>query len=93
VIKAEGYAIEELSSIYPYRKTWYWNGKQWILVRPSLFGQYWLLVLAISGIFLLITLGILFVNYLMNNAPYVLGWLMVIIFAMLTASFLLGRRR
>lgn len=92
VIKAEGYAIEELSSIYPYRKSWYWNGKQWVLIRPSFVGQYWLLVLTIALFLLIPTLLVVIIVHLWTSAPLVLVWLGVMIGVMIMAAYLLGRR-
>ncbi|MEO0539968.1 MAG: hypothetical protein AAFZ80_03775 [Cyanobacteria bacterium P01_A01_bin.105] len=45
VIKDEGYTIEQLSSHYPYRRTWRWTGHQWLVQRPWDSRHYLLLVL------------------------------------------------
>jgi glucose-6-phosphate-specific signal transduction histidine kinase len=34
VIRADGYVLEQISSIYPYRQHWYWTGHTWKLLRP-----------------------------------------------------------
>jgi hypothetical protein len=37
VIRADGYVLEQISTLYPYRQHWYWTGQTWKLIRPSLF--------------------------------------------------------
>jgi len=36
VVQDSGYAIEQLSTNYPYKKMWRWTGQQWVVVSPSL---------------------------------------------------------
>jgi hypothetical protein len=40
VVQDNGYAIEQLSSHYPYKKAWRWNGYQWIAVQPAIIRGY-----------------------------------------------------
>ncbi|MEO1401721.1 MAG: hypothetical protein AAFV72_10815 [Cyanobacteria bacterium J06635_1] len=35
VLREDGYVIEQLSSHYPYRRSWRWNGQQWSISRPA----------------------------------------------------------
>ncbi|MEM8806200.1 MAG: hypothetical protein AAGF01_09250 [Cyanobacteria bacterium P01_G01_bin.38] len=35
VLREDGYVIEQLSSHYPYRRSWRWNGQQWSISRPT----------------------------------------------------------
>ena len=33
VVQEDGYVIEQLSTHYPYKRTWRWSGQQWRLER------------------------------------------------------------
>jgi hypothetical protein len=91
VIKAEGHAIEELAAITPFRRSWYWNGRQWLLIRPSFVSQYWLFVLLFALLILIPVLSIVIVIHLWKSAPLVLIWVGVMIGVMLVAAYLLRR--
>lgn len=93
VIKTEGYAIEELATIYPYRKRWYWNGKQWMIIRPSLVRQYWLLLLSVVGLLLVLSLVMIIIQYLGHSAHNILLAVVLVILMMLLVSHFLGGRR
>lgn len=47
VVKPDGYTMEQLSTIYPYKKSWYWTGQQWHTIRRGLGESYWLLTLGL----------------------------------------------
>lgn len=47
VVQDSGYVIEELSTNYPYKRAWRWNGHQWHVVTPSLGRTYFPLTLFI----------------------------------------------
>jgi len=36
VVQDNGHAIEQLSTNYPYKRVWRWNGYQWNVVNPSI---------------------------------------------------------
>ncbi len=36
VVQDSGHSIEQLSTNYPYKRVWRWNGHQWITVNPNL---------------------------------------------------------
>ncbi len=38
VVQDNGYAIEQLSTNYPYKRAWRWSGHQWVVITPS-FGK------------------------------------------------------
>ncbi len=40
VVDETGYVLEQLSSHYPYKRSWRWNGHQWHGVRSSLRESY-----------------------------------------------------
>jgi hypothetical protein len=35
VVQDSGHSIEQLSTNYPYKRVWRWNGNQWITVNPN----------------------------------------------------------
>jgi uncharacterized BrkB/YihY/UPF0761 family membrane protein len=55
VLKQDGYIIEQLSSNYPYKRSWYWTGHQWNPARRTLGESYWYFTLGLS-FFILIPL-------------------------------------
>jgi hypothetical protein len=51
VVQEDGYVIEQLSTHYPYKRSWRWTGHQWRLDRSSLSISYMpLLVMAAFGL-------------------------------------------
>ncbi|NJL46443.1 MAG: hypothetical protein HC929_01595 [Leptolyngbyaceae cyanobacterium SM2_5_2] len=51
VVQDDGYVIEQLSTHYPYKRSWRWTGQQWRLDRSSLSVSYVpLLVMASFGL-------------------------------------------
>lgn len=49
VVKQDDYStIEQLSTSYPYRRTWYWNGHQWHTARRGWGEGYWFFTLGLS---------------------------------------------
>ncbi|MBW4523073.1 MAG: hypothetical protein KME16_25830 [Scytolyngbya sp. HA4215-MV1] len=47
VVEESGYVIEQLSTSYPYKRTWRWTGHQWNIAHPSLRENYLPLLLAL----------------------------------------------
>jgi hypothetical protein len=53
VVQAEGYALEELATIYSHKKVWHWTGDQWdrpyvrFQRRPSFIGVLILIILLV----------------------------------------------
>ena len=51
VVQEDGYVIEQLSTHYPYKRTWRWTGQQWRLERASIsVGYTSLLVIVAFGL-------------------------------------------
>lgn len=48
VVQESGYVIEQLSTTYPYKKTWRWTGHQWSIAQSSISRGY--LPLALSAL-------------------------------------------
>lgn len=40
VVQEGGYVIEQLSTTYPYKRTWQWTGQQWSIVHATLARSY-----------------------------------------------------
>ena len=55
VLREDGYVIEQLSSHYPYRRSWRWNGQQWTVNQPAP-AHYYILILILAGSGLLVLL-------------------------------------
>lgn len=54
VVKQDDFTrIEQLSTSYPYRRTWYWDGHQWHPVRRGLGEGYWLFTMGLSLLILM----------------------------------------
>ncbi len=47
VVQDNGYVLEQLSTHYPYKKTWRWTGNQWSIAHSSLSRSYLPLILVI----------------------------------------------
>lgn len=45
--------IEQLSTSYPYKRTWYWTGHQWSTARRSLGTSYWFFTIGLSLLILM----------------------------------------
>jgi hypothetical protein len=57
VVQEDGYVIEQLSTHYPYKRSWRWTGQQWRLDRSSFSISYMpLLVMASFGLMVLFLL-------------------------------------
>jgi hypothetical protein len=59
VVQDNGYIIEQLSTNYPYKRTWRWTGNQWTVARSG-FGRDYLPLLLVSvfvfGFLILLTI-------------------------------------
>jgi hypothetical protein len=57
VVRADGYVLEQLSSIYPYKQLWYWTGQGWVPVRTPMYqSSYAWIVGGLTAFFLLLLL-------------------------------------
>jgi hypothetical protein len=86
VLKADGVTIEQLSTTYPYKRAWYWDGDQWQPVRKSLVAGYWLLLLGFS--LLVLTVLLLWTLFRGVSQPEVWLWV-TLIFLIVALLFLL----
>ncbi len=58
VVEEGGYVIEQLSTTYPYKRSWCWTGHQWNVVHPGLGDSYLPLALGILLVLLSIWLPV-----------------------------------
>ncbi len=58
VVEEGGYVIEQLSTTYPYKRSWRWTGQQWTVVHPGLGDSYLPLALGILLVLLSIWLPV-----------------------------------
>ncbi len=56
VVDKNGEYIEQLSSIYPYKKYWQWNGKRWQISNQTIANSYFPLALGVIILLLIIWL-------------------------------------
>jgi hypothetical protein len=54
VVEESGYILEKLSTSYPYKRAWRWNGHQWVAVNSGLSENYLPVALTVT----LVLLGI-----------------------------------
>ena len=87
VVKEHGKAIEQLSTTYPYKRSWCWSGKRWIATRSfragarnGNFALYLLLVVLVIIILLLVAA-------LDLTSPWQLTVLTLAVIALLTLLF------
>jgi hypothetical protein len=87
VVDEGGHVLEQLSTTYPYKRAWRWNGQQWILVTSGLGESY--LPVALGVILVLLSIWL----PLALNAPPnsgILLWAMVaLLLAVLPALMVL----
>ncbi len=79
VVKQDGYTIEQLSTTYPYKKSWYWTGYQWQPVRRSLLESYWYFLLGLSLFILLPLLLWLPLVLKLSLSPEIMLWIIATI--------------
>ncbi len=57
VIEENGYVIEQLSTSYPYKRSWRWSGYRWVSARSSGIGKLYL-PLSLGVVILLLISGL-----------------------------------
>jgi hypothetical protein len=79
VVRADGYVLEQLSSIYPYKQLWYWTGQGWIPMRASIYqsGYAWIVV-GLTAVILLVLFCLLMVFHIALDRR-VMGWMLLMI--------------
>jgi len=63
-VEENGYVLQQVSTSSPYKKTWYWTGKQWIAIHSDL-KEYYLPV----GLLVILVLPIVWLSLYFLLAP------------------------
>ncbi|HAC64604.1 MAG TPA: hypothetical protein DCF68_13975 [Cyanothece sp. UBA12306] len=93
VVQENGQTIEQLSSSYPYKRSWHWTGYRWIVVRPGLKEGY---VPLMSAMIIMVLMGWLLLWTLrsMTGLSMMIWIALMVILVMLSAMiFWLAYRR
>lgn len=83
VVEEGGFVIEQLSTSYPYKRSWRWSGHQWNVVHPGLGDSYLPLALGILLVLLSIWLPVALHNP--SGANIVLWAIVALLLAVLPA--------
>lgn len=87
VLRADGYVLEQISHIYPYRQNWYWTGKAWRLVRPPFFQSGFAWVFGAIAALLVLCLGLPIVFHIPFD-PRLMVWMVLPISIALALSLM-----
>ncbi len=90
-VEENGYTLEQVSGSYPYKRTWRWNGQQWIISNPSLVDSYLPVALGITLILLIIWLPLAFNKA--NSSLFVLIAAVLLLAVLPALMVLLAYRR
>lgn len=83
VVEESGYAIEQLSTSYPYKKAWRWTGNRWITAHASLGESYLPVALGIVLVLLIVWLPLALRT---PRGPSIILWaLLAVLLAVLPA--------
>ncbi|OLP18412.1 hypothetical protein BST81_10615 [Leptolyngbya sp. 'hensonii'] len=87
VVQDSGYVIEQLSTTYPYKRSWRWSGHQWNFAHSGFRENYLPLALGMIGVLLVICLPLAL--RAPNHPSSTIPWLVLfILLAMLPALML-----
>ena len=83
VAEDNGYVLEQLSTTYPYKRAWRWNGSSWLVVRPRLGESY--LPIALGIIFVLVIVWLPLALKLASGSSIIAWALLAVLLAILPA--------
>lgn len=75
VVEDKGYLLEQLSTTYPYKRSWRWVGGRWVVAQPR-FGQTYLPI-ALGIILVLLIVWLPLALRSSNTSTNILLWAMV----------------
>ena len=87
VVEDNGHALEQLSTTYPYKRTWRWNGSTWQIINSRLGESY--MPVALGIIFVLVIIWLPLALRLASGSN-IIAWALV---AMRVASHRVAPRR
>lgn len=83
VVEESGYTIEQLSTSYPYKKTWRWTGHRWITVHSGIGDSYLPVAILIILVLLIVWLPLALQA---DKGPSIIFWaLLAVLLAVLPA--------
>ncbi|NDJ17474.1 hypothetical protein [Myxacorys almedinensis] len=83
VVEDSGYVIEQLSTTYPYKRSWRWTGHQWNVVHPGLGDSY--LPLALGILLVLLSIWLPVALHSPSGAHIILWAIVALVLAILPA--------
>ncbi|MDX2099821.1 MAG: hypothetical protein SFW36_18735 [Leptolyngbyaceae cyanobacterium bins.59] len=87
VVEENGYIIEQLSTTYPYKRSWRWTGHQWLVAHSAFRENY--LPLALFVVIVLLVIWLPLALHSPSNASNIVPWAIVtVLLAMLPALIL-----
>jgi hypothetical protein len=86
VLEENGYIIEQLSSAYPYKKTWCWTGKRWQAVHSALGESYVPIFLSIILVFLILWLPLVLRS---PSSVIIIFWVIIALFLVTIPALML----
>jgi hypothetical protein len=75
VVEDKGYLLEQLSTTYPYKRSWRWMGGRWVIAQPRLGQTYLPIALGIILVLLIVWLPLALRSD--NTNTNILLWAMV----------------
>ncbi|QZZ23694.1 hypothetical protein J5X98_20845 [Leptothermofonsia sichuanensis E412] len=87
VVEDSGYVLEQLSTNYPYKRAWRWNGHQWMIANAGLGESY--LPVAMGVILVMLSIGLPLALSSPSNSNVVLWAVVLLLLALLPALMIL----
>lgn len=87
VVEDSGYAIEELSTTYPYKRAWRWTGHQWNIAHSGLRESY--LPLALAIVVGLLVFGLPLAMRSPATSTSIVLWILIMVFMLLLPTIIL----
>lgn len=85
VVEENGSAIEQLSTTYPYKRSWRWTGSRWVSANSNLKASF--LPVAITVLALMLLVGLPLV--LRSPSSHIIVWVMMAVFLAILPALML----
>ncbi|MCL6432648.1 MAG: hypothetical protein K6T90_00290 [Leptolyngbyaceae cyanobacterium HOT.MB2.61] len=87
VVEDSGHVLEQLSTSYPYKRAWRWNGHQWSVANPGLGSSY--LPVAMGILLMMLIIGLPLALRSPSNSNIILWAIVLLLLALLPALMVL----
>ncbi len=87
VVEDSGHVLEQLSTSYPYKRAWRWNGHQWSVANPGLGSSY--LPVAMGILLVMLIIGLPLALRSPSNSNIILWAIVLLLLALLPALMVL----